>query len=147
MSPDSKFYGRLSIGANRSSLGHAPMKVILIRASEQIQKAKHREDMIITLEMSPSRLPDSTVFDKAAVIEQQLSSSVITDPDVESPFPGITVGRVAEVMMTPEYVAYEAICSPDKRMGLSQPDIDRITQEYFRVCPDCFEHFPKWIDS
>lgn len=145
MSPDSKLYGRLTVGANRSSLGHAPLNVLLVRASQEIQKAKHREEMIITLEMSPSRLPDSTVFDKAAVIEQQLSSSIITDADAESPFPGITVGRVAEVMMSPEYVAYESICEPEKRMGLSQPDIDRITQEYHNLARDCFQHFPKWI--
>jgi len=49
------------------------------------------------------------------------------------------------VMMTPEYNAYEAICDPLKRQGLSQSDIDRITQEYHSVACDCFEHFPKWI--
>lgn len=145
MSPESKLYGRLAIGAARTSLGHAPMNVILIRAAEEIKKAKHREDMLITLEMSPSRLPDSTLFDKTSVMEQQLAANISTDMDAESPFPGITIGRVAEVMMTPEYNAYEAICDPLKRQGLSQSDIDRITQEYHAVARDCFEHFPKWI--
>ena len=145
MSPESKLFGRVSIGANRSSLGHAPLNILLVRASQEIQKAKHREDMIITLEMSPSKLPDSTVFDKATVIEQQLATAIVTDPNEESPFPGITVGRVAEVMMTPEYVAYEEICEPDKRMGLLPSEIDRITQEYFAIARDCFDHFPKWI--
>lgn len=145
MSPDSKLYGRLSIGVNRTSLGHAPLTILLVRASQEIQKAKHREEMVITLEMSPTRLPDSTVFDKASVMEQQLSANIITDPDAESPFPGITMGRVSDVMMTPEYTAYEAICEPEKRMGLGQGDIDRITQEYHAIAKDCFPHFPKWI--
>lgn len=145
MSPESKLYGRLTVGANRSSIGHAPLNVLLVRASQEIQKAKHREEMIITLEMSPSRLPDSTVFDKAAVIEQQLSSSIITDPNSESPFPGITVGRVAEIMMTPEYIAYEAICEPDKRMGLNSVEVELIRFTYQSAYEDCFQYFPKWI--
>jgi hypothetical protein len=146
MSPESKLYGRLTVGANRSSIGHAPLNVLLVRASQEIQKAKHREEMIITLEMSPSRLPDSTVFDKAAIIEQQLSNSIVTDPNAESPFPGITVGRVAQVMMTPEYVAYAAICEPDKRMTLHQTEIDAIRIAYKRVAGDAMDYFPKWVD-
>lgn len=146
MSPDSPLFGRITIGSARKSLGHAALSLLMIRAAEEIRRAKHRDDLLITLEFSPSKLPDSTVFDRASVIEQQVASHCITDLSAESPFPGITVGRVAAVMMTPEYAAYEALCEPDRRQGLTTPEIERIMADYFAVAPDCYQHFPKWID-
>lgn len=145
MSPDTPLFGRLTLGSNRINLGRGGMSVLLIRASEQVQKHRIGDDTVIQIEMCRNKLMDSTTFDRAAVVEQQLAGNIITDHNEESPFPGITIGRVADVMMTPEYVAYEAICEPEKRMGLSQPDIDRITQEYHAIAKDCFPHFPKWI--
>ncbi len=145
MSPDTPIFGRLTLGSNRINLGRGGFHILMVRAAEQLQKHRIGDDTVIQIEMCRNRLQDATTFDKLQVIEQQLGAQIITDADAESPFPGITVGRVAMVMMTPEYVAYESICEPEKRMGLSQGDIDRITQEYHSIARDCFPHFPKWI--
>jgi hypothetical protein len=101
---------------------------------------------VIQIELCRNHLPDSTTFDKLARQEQQFAERVVSDPDQPSPFVGISTGRVAQVMSTPEYEAYAEICEPDKRIGISQGEIDRITTEYFNVARECFEHFPKWVD-
>lgn len=145
MSPETPMFARLTHGAKRINLGRAPINVLMIRAMEEMKKIRKADEMVLQLEFGTSKLMDSTTFDRAAIQEQEFAQNLVTDRDAESPFPGITIGRVADVMMTPEYTAYEAICEPEKRMGLSQPDIDRITQEYHAIAKDCFPHFPKWI--
>ncbi len=147
MSPDTPLFGRMTLGSNRVSLGRGGFNILMIRASEQLQKHRVSDDTVIQIECSRNRLQDATTFDKMQVVEQQLATKVITDHSADSPFPGITVGRVAEVMMSPEYLAYEAICEPDKRMGLSMTDIEEILLAYHTFAADCFPHFPKWIDS
>ena len=146
MSPDTPLFGRMTIGSNRINLGRGGFNLLMVRATEQLQKHRVNDDTVIQIECSRNRLQDSTTFDKMQVVEQQLASQVITDMSAESPFPGITVGRVAEVMMTQEYISFEAICSPDKRLGLTMRDVERIQLAYFQAFPDCAPHFPKWID-
>lgn len=145
MSPDTPMFARLTHGAKRINLGRAPLNVLMIRALEEMRKIRKQDEMVLQIEFGTSRLMDATTFDRAAIQEQEFTSHLKNDPNEPSPFEGITMGRVAEVMMLPEYVAYEAICDPMKRQGMSQPDIDRITQEYHAIARDCFEHFPKWI--
>lgn len=146
MSPDTPMFGRITINANRISLGRCGTSMLLVRVAQQLRKIRPSDDTVIQIELSRNNLPDSTTFDKLASAERQLGERIITNMDAASPFPYITVGRVAEVMATPEYEAYDAICVPEKRMTLSQSDIDRIIQAYVKVAPDCVSHFPKWID-
>ena len=146
MSPDTPMFGRLTVGANRVSLGRAGTTTLLIRLAQEIRKLRPNDDTVIQVELSRSPIPDSTTFDRLARSEQQLAERIITNLDAQSPFPYITVGRVAEVMATPEYEAYNEICEPDKRMTLSQEAIEHIIQAYTHSAPDCIAHFPKWVD-
>lgn len=146
MSPDTPLFGRITIGSNRINLGRGGFSLLMTRATEQLQKHRVGDDTVIQIECSRNRLQDATTFDKLQVIEQQLGAQIVTDLDSESPFPGITIGRVAEAMASPEYTAYEAICDPHKRMGLTQGDVEDIRGRYELLFEDCFPHFPKWID-
>lgn len=145
MSPDTPMFGRLTLGANRVSLGRGGSTTLLIRVAEQLRKLRPTDDTVIQIELSRNHLPDSSTFDKLARAEQQLSQRVITDANAPSPFPNITVGRVAEVMATPEYMAYEAICEPNNRITLSENDIADIIHAYTRIAPECISYFPKWV--
>lgn len=146
MSPESKLHGRLTVGSSRISIGHAPAHVLMTRVMGELQKIKHREDMVIQIEMSPARLPDATSFNRVTLLEQELAAKIITDAKADSPFPGISVGRVVEVMGTKEYEAYESICKPDNRIGLTEVDIDTIRDTYRIKFNDCFPYFPQWVD-
>lgn len=147
MSPDIAFFGRITIDGKRSTLGRSSYATILTRAAEQIRLARAKEESLIQIEISRGKFLDSTTFDKSALMEQELAQNSLTDPNDESPFPGITVGRVAEVMESPEYQAYEAICDPHKRNGLAASYVNSIILEYHETFPDCHPHFPKWIHS
>jgi hypothetical protein len=142
MSPDTPLFGRITIGANRISLGRAGTTALMIRVLEQMRKVRASEDSVIQIELSRAPLPDATTFDRLARQEQQLAERVITDPDAASPFPGITVGRVAEVMSSPEYEAFNEVCDPDKRAGLSPDEVNNIQWAYQRAFPDCAPFFP-----
>lgn len=146
MNPDTPLFGRITINSKRISLGRAPVTSLMIRAVEQMRKVRHREDMLIQIELSPSRLMESSTFDRLSVMEQQLAERVITDGDTDSPFEGIKVGRVAEAMESPEYEAYAEICDPVKRQGLSDDQIRLIRDAYEAKFPDCACHFPFWIE-
>lgn len=146
MSPDTPMFGRITIGANRTSLGRAGTTTLLIRVAEQLRKVRPSDDTVVQIELSRNLLPDSTTFDKLSRAEAQFAERVIADPTTASPFPGITVGRVAEVMATPEYEAFEAICEPEKRMSMTLEEIREITAAYSEVAFDCITHFPKWVE-
>jgi len=146
MSPDSVLFARMTVGSSRIDLGRAKLPVLLIRMVEELRKVRPAEEAVIQLEMSRSKLMDASSFNYASLIEQQLAAQVIADPSVESPFPGVSLGRVADVMSSPEYDRYLHICEPSKRMGLTQDVILTICTEYLAFAPDCYEHFPKWID-
>lgn len=147
MSPTTPLFGRITFGSNRISLGRESTSELLMRAAEQIRKNRIGDDTVIQIEICRNRLPDASSFNRAALLEQELAANIITDPKVESPFNGISVGRVCDVMALKEYEAYESICKPDQRIGLSNQEIDSIKKAYELAAPDCFDHFPKWIDS
>lgn len=146
MSPDTPMFGRITIGANRISLGRGGSTALLVRVAEQLRKIRPSDDTVIQIELSRNHLPDATTFDRLARTEQQFAERVITDPTQESPFKGITVGRVAEVMMTPQYEAYEAICEPEKRMTMTRDEILEVVRAYSEIAFDCITHFPKWVE-
>lgn len=146
MSPTTPLFGRITFGNQRISLGRESTSELLMRAAEQIRKNRIGDDTVIQIEICRNRLPDATSFNRISLLEQELAAKIITDAKAESPFPGISVGRVIEVMGTPEYEAYFQTCQPDQRIGLSQTELDRIRQEYQLIAPDCYSHFPKWID-
>lgn len=146
MSPETPLFGRLTLGSNRISLGRAGFATLFLRATGELHKHRVGDDVVVQIEMSRNKLPDSTTFDKASIIEHSIAAQILTDQNAESPFPGITVGRVTEVMMSPEYAAYEAICDPIKRLGLTNFAIDGARLTYELCFPDCAPYFPKWID-
>lgn len=143
MSPDTPMFGRMTIGANRVSLGRGGTTTLLVRVAEQLRKLRPSDDTVIQIELSRNHLPDTTTFDKLARAEQQLAERIVTDLDAESPFPGITIGRVAEIMATPEYERMNEICDPEKRMLLTPEEINEITWAYQRIAPDEWPFFPK----
>jgi hypothetical protein len=147
MSPDTPMFGRVTINGNRISLGRAGTTTLLIRLAQQLRKVRPSDDSVIQVELSRNNLPDSTTFDKLAREEQQFAERVITDRDALSPWPGVTVGTVALAMESPEYIAYNEICDPQKRIGMSDLKIQRIIDAYATLFPDCISHFPKWIES
>jgi hypothetical protein len=145
MSPDTPMFGRITIGTNRISLGRAGTTTLLVRVSEQMRKLRATEESIIQIELSRSPLPDATTFDRLARQEQQFAERIETDPTAESPWPGITIGRVSECMASPEYEAFNEICDPEKRMLLTPEQINEIQWAYQRAYPDCARHFPKML--
>lgn len=147
MSPETLMFGRLTHGTKRINLGRGPIHIVLTRAMEQMRQLRKQDEMVIQIELGTSKLMDSTTFDRAALQEQEFAQNLATDPNAESPFPGITIGRVTEVIMTPEYDAYAGICDPLKRQGLTLAEIANIRDAYWRTFPDCAPYFPKWIDS
>lgn len=146
MSPETPMFARLTYKGTRTNLGRAPIHVLLTRAMEEMRKIRKADEMVIQLEFGTSKLPDATSFNRITLLEQELAAKIITDAKADSPFPGISVGRVVEVMGTKEYEAYESICKPDQRIGLSQVEIDLIRTAYADKFPDCFAHFPQWVD-
>lgn len=146
MNPDTPLFGRLTLGSNRITLGRAGFTTLFLRAATEIQKLRVNEDVILQLEMSRGKLPDSSSFNSDAIVEQQLAAQIVTDQTVESPFPGISVGRVVEAMSSLEYEIYERFCEPSKRMGLKEVHWIDAVMNYQDKFPDCYPHFPKWID-
>lgn len=146
MSPDTPLFGRLTLGGNRINLGRGGFNVLMIRAAEQLKKLRVGDDTVIQIECSRNRMQDASTFDKLQVIEHQLAAKTITDPSTESPFPGVTVGRVNEAMASQEYAAYAEICDPIKRLGLTKFFIDGTRLAYEQCFPDCAPYFPKWIE-
>lgn len=146
MSPETPLFGRLTLGSNRVSLGRAGFATLFLRAANELKKQRVGDDTVIQLELSRNRLPDSTTFDKAAIIEHSIAARTLSNDDDESPFPGITVGRVAEAMSDSRYIAYAHVCEPVNRIGAGQLDIENIRFAYQNKFPDCFDHFPKWVD-
>lgn len=147
MSPETPMFGRLTHGAKRINLGRAPIHILMTRAIEQMRNFRKQDEMIIQLEFGTSKLMDSTTFDRAAIQEQEFVTQVITDMDAESPFPGITIGRVSEAMSSPEYEAYARVCEPVGRQGLNSAEVELIRFNYQSKFEDCFPHFPKWVES
>lgn len=146
MSPETPLFGRLTLGSNRISLGRAGFATLFLRATGELHKHRVGDDVVIQIEMSRNKLPDSTTFDKASIIEHSIAAQILTDQNAESPFPGITVGRVTEAMSSESYMAYAAICDPLMRIGMTSEHMQRIAFAYQSEFGDCAPYFPKWID-
>lgn len=97
------------------------------------------------IEFSFNKLPDTSALDRESQLMNELNSNLLTDPD-EIIYPGVTLSRVWEVMQSPEFIAYSILCQPEKRIGVSQADIDLAIHAYRVTFPDCVEHFPLWVE-
>jgi len=146
MNPETPLFGRITVGSNRTSLGRAALSEMLIRAMTEIRKVRHRNDIVIQIELSPAKLPDATTFDKHAILERKVAEQTTTDLSGDSPFPGLTLQRVADCMDSPEYEAYAHICEPNNRINFNSYQIDQIRDSYESAYPDCAPHFPFWVD-
>lgn len=148
MNPQRSLYGRITINSKRTDLGFATLSAMFIRAAQVYQATQSKSsDLSVVLELSGVKLPDSSIMNREAMVEQSLAAQIVTDPTEESPFEGITMGRVQEVMMSPEYASYSEICLPDNRIGLLPEEVAACKSAYVEAFPDCAPHFPKWIDS
>lgn len=145
MNPDTPLYGRITTGQTRTSLGRAAISTLMIRAMEQIRKTRHAETLVIQIELSPSKLQDSSTFDRHSILAAEQAQLAVDSSSGESPFPGISLARVAEAIASPEYAAYEKICDPEQRIGLNEATIKSITESYSSAFPDCFSSFPRWV--
>lgn len=148
MNPQRSLFGRVTINGKRTDLGFATLNAMFIRAAQVYAATQSRGSEInIIIELSAAKLPDSSILNREAIIEQSLVAQIITDPDEESPFEGITMGRVQEAMASPEYQAWAQLCQPDNRIGIDQDEIIRIADAYRSRFPDCAPHFPRWVES
>lgn len=148
MNPQRTLFGRISINGKRTDLGHATLSTLFIRAAQVYNSTQSRNPEInLTIEVSHAKLPESSILNREAMLEQSVAAQIITNPDDESPFEGITIGRVQEAMTSPEYAAWYQYCQPDNRIGVGPAEIHNSRIRYRLKFPDCAPHFPKWIDS
>lgn len=148
MNPQRALFGRVTINGKRTDLGRAILSAMFIRAAQVFTSTPSKTpDINIIIELSTSKLPDSSILNKEAIIEQSLVAQIVTDPTQESPFEGITIGRVQEAMASPEYEAWAHYCLPDNRVGVDPLVISVARGQYDIRFPDCASHFPKWIES
>jgi hypothetical protein len=148
MNPQRSLYGRITINSKRTDLGYAPLNQLFLRAAQTYAMTRSdSRDLLITLEVSAAKLPDSSILNREAMVEQQLASAIIQDPDEESPFEGITIGRVQEVMATPEYETWAHLCIPVNREGVPHSQVQMVKMIYEDKFPDCAPHFPRYIES
>ncbi len=148
MNPQRNLFGRITINGKRTDLGHTTLSTMFIRAAQVYNSTQSRSpDINIILELSGAKLPDSSIMNREAIIEQSVAAHIVTDPNEESPFEGITMGRVQEAMASPEYQTWAHYCLPDNRLGVTSGDIVSAEAAYIERFPDCSPHFPKWVDS
>lgn len=148
MNPLRPLFGRITINSKRTDLGHAPISQLFLRATQIFQSQRSSSpDITIVMEVSAAKLPDSSIMNREMQIEQSLAAQIVTNPDEESPFEGITIGRVTEVMATREYEQMAHICIPANREGLTVDEIENIKYRYRIEYPDCAPHFPRWVES
>jgi len=148
MNPQRQLYGRITINGNRTDLGFTTLNTMFIRAAQVYARTQSRSpDINIIMELSAAKLPDSSILNREAIIEQSLAAQIVTDPNEESPFEGISIGRVQEAMTSPEYILWYQYCQPDVRIGIDPQEIQLAKDAYMKAFPDCAPHFPKWIES
>ena len=151
MNLDRKLFGRVTIDSKPISLGHATIVDLAKRLIEQyrLARASPNGKVSILVEISHDRIPELGLLDEEQQLLRQFNS-MLNESSLDEPtdWPGITMSRVVEVSAMPEFEAYKLLATnPNKRLGLTQLQIERIREAYRRAAPDCFEHFPKWIDS
>ena len=148
MNPQRSLFGRVTINGKRTDLGFATLNIMFIRAAQVYASTQSRASEInIIIELSAAKLPDSSILNREAIVEQSLLAQIITDPNEESPFEGITMGRVQEAMASPEYAEWYQYCQPDNRIGVGPAEIHNSRIRYRLKFPDCEPHFPKWVES
>lgn len=147
MNLDRPLFGRVTINAKKIDLGRANLTTLFLRASESIRMTRNATEINLVLEMSHAKLPDSTLLTKEVIVEQAFAAHIQTDLTADSPFEGLTIGRVTEAMESTAYTQYAHLCNPDNRVGVSQETINRVIGSYMKHFADCALHFPKWIDS
>ena len=148
MNPQRSLFGRVTINGKRTDLGFATLNIMFIRAAQVYASTQSRASEInIIIELSAAKLPDSSILNREAIVEQSLVAQIITDPNEESPFEGITMGRVQEAMASPEYARWYQYCQPDNRIGVDNTAIAEASHAYKTRFPDCAPHFPRWIES
>lgn len=148
MNPQRTLFGRISINGKRTDLGHATLSTLFIRAAQVYNSTQSRSPEInLTIEVSHAKLPESSIMNREAMLEQSVAAQIITNPNDESPFEGITIGRVQQAMASPEYATWYQYCQPDNRIGIPDADIINAEARYIEAFPDCAPHFPKWIES
>ena len=147
MNTDRPIYGRLTVAGNKHSLGHAPnLFEAFRRAAVSLSNLRVTDAHTILIELSFSKLADSTILDRETQLLHEMKDHMLTDPNIEI-YPGVPLSRMHEAMMSPEYDAYNAVCQPDKRIGLDPETILQIKKSYEAAWPDCYRHFPLWVDS
>lgn len=148
MNPQRSLFGRVTINGKRTDLGFATLNTMFIRAAQVYASTQSRASEInIVIELSAAKLPDSSILNREAIIEQSVAAQIVTDPNEESPFEGITIGRVQEAMASPEYALWYQYCQPDNRIGVDDDSIHSAQHSYEARFPDCAPHFPRWIES
>lgn len=148
MNPNRGLFARITINGKRTDLGHATIHQLFLRAAQVYAGARvSGSELLIVLEASGAKLPDSSILNKEAIVEQQLLGHTVTDPEEESPFPGITIGRVQEVMASPEYIAWSYFCDPANREGVDHGLMVQVRHAYEHTFPDCVGHFPLYVES
>lgn len=148
MNPSRSLYARITINGNRTDLGFTTFSTILLRAAEVFRTTQSRAaDITITMEVSAAKLPDSSILNKEQIIEQAMAAQIITDENEESPFEGVSIGRVREAMASLSYSLWAEMCDPEKRIGFDFEYIEQARLNYERDFPDCAPHFPKYIES
>ncbi len=145
MNPARETFGRLTIGTHKHTLGKAPgFAETLVRAAQVLKAERVTDTTVVVIELSFSRLPEASSLDRESQLLNELNSHVLTDPDEEI-YPGVTLGRIQEVMLSESFIAYNELCQPDKRVGVEQSTIDLTRAKYEQAFPDCWPHFPLWI--
>lgn len=148
MNPQRSLFGRVTINGKRTDLGFATLNAMFIRAAQVYAATQSRGSEInIVIELSAAKLPDTSILNREAMVEQSLAAQIVVDPSEESPFEGITMGRVQEAMASPEYQQWAAYCDPANRIGIDQDQVTKVADAYRSRFPDCAPHFPRWIES
>lgn len=146
MNPNRKLYGRITIGGTRSSLGYAEFSELMMRATHVYIKAKWSGNISVLLEVSQDQLPEQSIQSEEERLNNEFFSQM-QPLDSESPYEGLTMGQIAEAMDSDEYKAYALVAShPEKRLGLTQRDLERLQLEYVQRFPLVAVHIPVWVD-
>lgn len=69
------------------------------------------------------------------------------EDDTPSPYPDITMSRLAEATSSPEFIAYSLLATnPDKRVGVDPGVLSEAYHNWCFAYPDVSEHVPVWKD-
>lgn len=144
MNPDRPIYARVTIGSQKIDLSKSPdLRTFIIRLTEQMGKSRLDTDAVGIVEYSFSSLPHNLTLDRETQLMHEMKG--LYTPDDEEVFPGVTAARAVEAYQSESFKNYQLIAAnPDKRIGLSNGDIDLIKSLYFEEFPDVADHIPPW---